>query len=40
MNYEKYVTHEIVRDFGRDKINLTPDEVKEYREQLGRLRTT
>jgi hypothetical protein len=37
MSYEKYATHEIIRDFGKDKVNLKRDDVKEYREQLGRL---
>ena len=39
MSYEKYVTHEMVRDFGADTVNLKRDEVKKYREQLGRLQT-
>lgn len=37
MSYEKYVTHEMVRVFGTETVNLKRDDVKEYREQLGRL---
>jgi hypothetical protein len=37
VSYEKYVTHEMVRDFAKERINLKRDDVKEYREQLGRL---
>jgi tRNA nucleotidyltransferase (CCA-adding enzyme) len=37
MSFEKYVTHEMVRDYAKERINLKRDDVKEYREQLGRL---
>jgi tRNA nucleotidyltransferase (CCA-adding enzyme) len=39
MSYDKHVTHEMIRDFGKDRVNLKRDEVKEYREQLGRLQS-
>lgn len=38
MTYDRYVTHAMVRDFAADKVNLRRDDVKEYREQVGRLR--
>jgi Second Messenger Oligonucleotide or Dinucleotide Synthetase domain len=37
MTYETYVTHQMVRDFAKDQINLKRDDVSEYRKQLGRL---
>src|SRR4029450_501992 len=38
MTHDRYVTHALVRDFAKEKINLTRDDVKEYRDQVGRLR--
>ena len=38
MTHDRYVTHALVRDFAKGKINLTRDDVKDYRDQVGRLR--
>jgi tRNA nucleotidyltransferase (CCA-adding enzyme) len=39
MIYERYVTHAMVRDFAKANVNLRREDVKEYRDQVGRLRT-
>lgn len=34
-----YVTHDTIAAYANDKVNLKRDDVKEYRDQVGRLRT-
>lgn len=39
VSIDPYVTHAVLRDFAEDKVNLRSADIKEYREQLGRLQT-
>jgi tRNA nucleotidyltransferase (CCA-adding enzyme) len=38
MTYDRYVTHAMVRGFARENVNLRREDVKDYRDQVGRLR--
>lgn len=38
MTYDRYVTHSMIRSFADERVNLRRDDVKKYREQVGRLR--